>query len=91
MAKKKLANPFYVLVVLAGIAFTVTACAYGVLVVRSLHPPRPTDPAPTGLLKFLDQHGTKLLLSELAILGAASFLAMGTDRYWSSDPGAKSN
>ncbi len=77
-------NPFYILLVLAGIAFTVTASAYGVMTVRGLRPAsRTTAPADQGLLDFLDHHGGKLMLAELAVLGGATVLAIGSDGFWS--------
>lgn len=85
MAKKAAGiNPFYVLLVLIGIAFTLTACAYGVMafkVVRTKE--RAADqPAGAALLTYLDEHGAKLMAIELALLGLCSVAAMATDRYW---------
>jgi hypothetical protein len=86
MAKVKPgANPFYVLLVLAGIAFTVTACGYGVMTVQGLQP-RAAGPPPVAahpLLSWLDRHGPRLMFWELALLLAATVLAMATDSYWS--------
>jgi hypothetical protein len=36
MAKNSRANPFYVLLVIFGIAFSLTACAYGVMAFRAV-------------------------------------------------------
>ncbi|MFO0902747.1 MAG: hypothetical protein U0939_07090 [Pirellulales bacterium] len=80
--KKKGTNPFYALVVVAGIAFTITVCAYGLLMVRSMNPAAPGADQESGMLAFLDQHGLKVLLIELAVLGVASFAAMATDDFW---------
>ena len=77
-------NPFYVLLVLIGIAFTLTACAYGVMafkVVRTKE--RAADqPAGAALLTYLDEHGAFLMTVELALLAACTAAAMATDRYW---------
>jgi membrane protein required for beta-lactamase induction len=77
-------NPFYVLLVLVGVAFTLTACAYGVMafkVVRTKE--RAADqPAGAALLTYLDENGAKLMGIELALLGLCSAAAMATDRYW---------
>jgi hypothetical protein len=77
-------NPFYVLLVLIGIAFTLTACAYGVMafkVVRTRE--RAADqPAGAAMLTYLDEHGAKLMAIELALLGLCTAAAMATDRYW---------
>jgi hypothetical protein len=75
-------NPFYPLLVLAGVAFVVTACAYGVMALKAMSPNQTDGTHP--LLTFLEQHGTLLLVVELAVLAAATFLAMGTDSYWTS-------
>lgn len=96
MSKQRAAvNPFYVLLVIVGIAFTITACAYGVMAfkaVRSgavvtLHErdaARPSQDGASGeaLLEFLDQHGIELMAAELLLLGLATLAAMGTDQYW---------
>ena len=85
--RKKRANPFYVLLVIVGVVFTITCCAYGVMMVQFLDPQRAHDlrQAGTGLLLFLDRHGLSLLLWELAILGAATLAAIGTDRWWNDE------
>jgi hypothetical protein len=72
---KRPVNPFYVLLVLAGIAFTVTACAYGVMAFRAV---RTADP-PTGLPAFLDRHGGMLMVAELAVLAVATLAAIALD------------
>ena len=87
-------NPFYVLLVLIGIAFTLTACAYGVMafkVVRTKqhageqhigeqHADR--QPAGAALLAYLDKHGAALMGVEVALLALCTAGAMATDRYW---------
>jgi len=93
MAAKKPLNPFYPLLVVAGTAFCITACAYGLLAMRSLRPHHagptahvgagPVEPrGPHPLFTFLERDGTNLLLGELALLAIFSFAAMGTDGYW---------
>jgi hypothetical protein len=81
-SEKKRGNPLYALVVAAGLAFTLTACAYGVLMVRSMNRDASSSVASSPLLAFLDRHGFKLLMGELALLGVASVAAMATDDYW---------
>ena len=63
-------NPFYILLMLVGVAFTVTACSYGVMVIRQASPDRFEDPAidepPEGSLMYvMDKHGFKILMVEL--------------------------
>jgi hypothetical protein len=91
----KRVNPFYLLLVVAGTLFTVTACAYGVMAVKQLHAsdfPVPGQARPmtlassdVGFVQFMDEHGVRLMLGELAVLGLACFAAMGTDRLWAGD------
>jgi hypothetical protein len=83
-AKKKAFNPFYPLLVAAGLAFSITACAYGVMTVKMLHPAGAEEvrQADVGLLPFLDRHGMTLLLSELGALAVLTFAAIGTDDFW---------
>lgn len=97
MALKKPLNPFYPLLVIAGTAFCLTACAYGLMAMRELRPNRQvtipsadndappavnTPAKPHPLMTFLASDGEKLLLIELGLLAVFSFAAMGTDGYW---------
>ncbi|MGH7138567.1 MAG: hypothetical protein ACREHD_22695 [Pirellulales bacterium] len=76
-------NPFYVLLVIVGIAFALTACAYSVMTLRAVHSPEADANRPrTGLLEFLDRHGAALMGGELALLALATVAAISTDRYW---------
>lgn len=96
MAKnKEPVNPFYVMLVLLGVVFVVTTCAYGTMTWRATQPaavyePRPSDSATaaagaaTGgdrhpLMVLLDKHGIELLGGELLLLTLATFGAMGLD------------
>jgi len=76
-------NPFYVLCVLAGIAFTVTACAYGVMMLRSNRglDLSSTAPAEHPLMSFLDRYGMIILGGEVAVLAAVSLAAIMLDHY----------
>ncbi|MGC3968680.1 MAG: hypothetical protein QM775_15300 [Pirellulales bacterium] len=95
MRFKKGFNPFYVLLVIVGVAFCLTACAYGLMAMRSLRTERnyatsaaaatTSASAPRGphqLMTFMERHGNTLLVAELALLTLASFAAMATDGYW---------
>ncbi|HEX4129006.1 MAG TPA: hypothetical protein VHZ24_03105 [Pirellulales bacterium] len=76
-------NPFYVIVVIAGVAFSVTACAYGVMCLRDLRAAAKVPAEPEScLMQVMRRHGDRLLATEIAVLGLASLAAMGTDRYW---------
>ena len=86
---RKTSNPFYAALVLFGILFTVTACAY---VVMTIHQAQPTLSAPTdGLISFLDNHGTQLMMVELGLLAIAACAAIGTDGYWSRSEASTQN
>jgi hypothetical protein len=76
-------NPFYGLLIVAGVAFCITACAYGVMVFLETQPSAADrDASGHPLLEFLALHGAKLLMVELVLLGVATFGAIGTDGYW---------
>lgn len=83
-AKKKLVNPLYPVVVLSGVAFTLTACAYGILMVRAQDPRSAGTVGASPLLAFLDKNGFVLLMAELAVLTIAGVAAMATDDYWTA-------
>ncbi|HWA98527.1 MAG TPA: hypothetical protein VG713_08540 [Pirellulales bacterium] len=82
MSRGRAFNPFYAVVVMASIAFCVTACAYGVMTMRELKNAVGQAEAESPLMQFMDEHGGRLLGSEVAILGLAAIAAMATDRYW---------
>jgi len=90
--RRQKSNPFYVLLVVIGIAFTVTASAYFVMTLRGTNASRllgegsPTDPLNTksALVDFMDRDGAKLLTAELVLLALATCGAMGTDSWWST-------
>jgi hypothetical protein len=77
MAILKLKNPFYVLLMIVGTAFALTACGFTVMAVRMSRqlPPGPGD-------EFFDAYGMWLMLAQLALLAVLTFAAIGTDDYW---------
>lgn len=84
MARRKEAfNPFYALLVVVGVAFALTAFAYGVMALRAVDP-RAVAAEGSGatLLEFLDHWGVTLMMGELVVLAAATFGAISTDGYW---------
>ena len=78
---KRRTNPFYVLLVVIGILFTVTACAYGVMTVKQIRPINRS--APSQLMTFLDEHGLTVMIIELTVLAGSTCAAIATDGYWS--------
>ena len=88
---RKFANPFYVLLLLAGLSFAITATAYVVMAYREAHAHveqlageastvATTDEHP--LMIWMRRHGNAALLSELGLLAICTFGAIGTDTYW---------
>jgi len=74
-------NPFYVLLVIVGIAFSLTACAYGMMTVRGARAKTVADGSPPSpLISFLDRHGARLMGGEIALLAATTFAAMALDQ-----------
>ena len=84
MAKPKSAfNPFYLLAMLFGLAFTLTACAFGVMMMRSVRPeglPRAGEPG-FGLMDLLSRRGTAILAAEVAGLAVFAVAAIALDHF----------
>jgi hypothetical protein len=66
---------------LFGLAFTLTACAFGVLMVRSNRDVAPPKPGESGyaLVDLLDRHGMAILAGELIGLAIFSVGAIRID------------
>ncbi len=86
---EKFANPFYGLLLAAGIAFAITATAYGVMAFRDRDTQSATTSPATAaanvehpLMAWMRQHGEAALMGELAMLAVCTFAAIGTDEYW---------
>ncbi len=76
-------NPFYLLAMLFGIAFTITACAYGLMMLRSIRAeglPQEGHPG-YGLMELLRQHGTAILGVELVGLAVFTLAAIYLDHH----------
>jgi hypothetical protein len=87
---KRWENPFYALLLVAGVAFCLTACAYVVMTVRQLHAGQLAAHAGDGFHRLLDRYGAPALIVELVVLGLATLAAIGTDGSWSGkSPGAR--
>lgn len=85
MSQKKPINPFYVVLVLAGVAFGLTALSYFIMAAMATYDPvsaREAMDREGGLLAAMDRFGVQLMRLELLVLAAATFLAIGTDRFW---------
>jgi hypothetical protein len=83
----KFANPFYALLLIAGITFALTATAYGVMAFREARPvsvevQQATSVAPHPLMDWMSRNGEAALITELVALAIFTFGAIGTDDYW---------
>lgn len=76
-----LRNPFYLLLSLVGFVFVVTVCAYWLMSLAVIRDPLGNEPR-VGLLGFLEQHGTLLIVIEVAALLVLCVAAMATDDFW---------
>jgi hypothetical protein len=81
-------NPFYVLLVITGTVFAVTACAYGVMTVKHLH--GGSAAAQGWLMETLARRGEWILAGEIGVLAVFTFLAMATDHWFEKRPSEKS-
>lgn len=82
---EKFANPFYGLLLVAGIAFALTATAYGVMAFRdrdTVEANLSVDDEEHPLMLWMSEHGTPLLLGELAFLAVFTIGAIATDEFW---------
>jgi hypothetical protein len=84
---QKFANPFYGLLLAAGIVFALTAICYGVMAFREARPLAAKDAPAVAevdhpLIVWMSQHGETALMAELAFLAVFTFAAIGTDDYW---------
>ena len=80
-------NPFYGLLLVAGIAFALTATAYGVMAFRDreTRAPMPDSEAATAehpLMAWMSRNGEKALGVELVLLALGTVGAIATDDYW---------
>jgi hypothetical protein len=76
-------NPFYLLAMIFGIAFTITACAYGVMMLKSIRPgglPRPGERG-AGLLDLLSEHGATIMAIEVVGLAVFAIGAIWLDHH----------
>jgi hypothetical protein len=76
----KITNPFYALLIPVGIAFVISASAYGVMAFRDTSRSAAGEPKEqVGLLGFMDRHGGLMLGIEVLLLGVLTTAAIGID------------
>ncbi|MDA1053106.1 MAG: hypothetical protein O3C40_21850 [Planctomycetota bacterium] len=83
-SQRKPTNPFYIVLLIAGVIFLVTACSYFVMTIkgREVSLGRPEDPSSKRFVEIVDRYGFAALMIELGILAGATCAAIGTDEYW---------
>jgi hypothetical protein len=90
-----LTNPFFALLLVASVAFTVTV--FGYLIGPTIrqqaidHPRGGPGPGSRALADWLDRRGPTLLAVELAVMLACSLLAMATDHRFAPGPGRRTS
>ena len=77
--RSKPVNPFYAVLVVAGVTFALTAAMYGVMTVRGLDARAAES---EGVIAFMERHGLTLMIVELVVLAVLTLAANGTDDYW---------
>ena len=84
LSARKWKNPFYTLLIPAGLAFCVTGFAYGLMAFQEVNAGRTAIEQTTDhpLFRWLQSHGTTAILIELAILAVLTFGAIATDSWW---------
>jgi hypothetical protein len=85
--KKLFPNPFYVLLLIASVAFVVTTFGYLIgptIQEQAAAAKRPPGQGSIVLAKWFDRMGPTALAVEFLVMLAAAFLAMATDRWFPS-------
>jgi hypothetical protein len=72
-------NPFYPLLGIVGVVFTITAMSYCLSVLRGVRPETAANRGSHPIEKLMDRHGTVILAAELAILAVATIGAIAVD------------
>jgi hypothetical protein len=84
-SQRKYVNPFYVLLLLVGIVFTVTATAYVTMTAKMSRPEQAqlsTADGSAGIIDLIDRHGAQVMMIEIAILAVVTAGAIATDQFW---------
>jgi hypothetical protein len=72
-------NPFYVILGVVGFAFTITAAAYCVSVLRGVRPETSGVRGDHPMERLFDQYGTMILTGEIIVLAIATVGAIWLD------------
>jgi hypothetical protein len=79
-SKRQASNPFYVVLMVVGVAFALTASAYGWSARLKLDPE--TFDRNAAFIALVDRYGMVSMIVELGLLTVLTFLAIGTDEFW---------
>jgi hypothetical protein len=86
--RKQPFNPFYALLVIVGVTFTITACAYALMMVRATRPDSSVAAGSNSpveeegaLMRLLDQRGMEIMGVEVLMLAVATVGAIGLDQW----------
>src|SRR6187200_411639 len=75
----KIVNPFYAALVVVGLVFALTACAYTVMSFQNLDPHAIDQ---QGVGQLMKSHGLMIIIVELGLLGVLTVAAISSDDYW---------
>ena len=83
-SQQKPTNPFYIVLLIAGVIFVVTACSYIVMTInaRDMSLGGQENPSNQRFVEIVDRYGFAALMIELGVLAGATFAAIATDEYW---------
>ena len=73
-------NPFYAILGVVGVLFTITASSYCLFVLRGVRPESLSGP-PHALERLMDRHGAMLLAGQIAVLAVATVGAVAMDHF----------
>lgn len=76
--RRRSRNPFTILLGFTGILFTLTAASYCLAVLRQTRGV-PQDQPPHPLQSLMDEHGTSILVGQLALLAVATIGSIALD------------
>ena len=83
-SQNKPTNPFYIVLLIAGVLFVMTACSYLVMTIqgRDMSTGGSETPSRRRFVELVDRYGFTALMIELGTLAGATFAAIATDEYW---------
>lgn len=86
----KFKNPFFILLLLVAVLFSVTACSYCVMILKRSAEAAIDEASEAGrLVDLLDAYGAYALAGLVVALAIFTFAAMATDDYWTRRAGTR--